>query len=259
MLEFDLASRCVSMPGKHGKVISPAIEDVCHAIFLKNILGMAVQEAIDKYDRSLEGSVASDDDEHMRQESSLFHRPVSETDEHDISGVNETEGTKGTDDGTVLPPYLGIEDLVNIPDSDYLPANEIKVLPGEEIPFFEQQYLRKYYQRLRFKEFLGYRVEGLPNSVLQTLSNLKNQFFYKPLTKLHVSREPHNSNVISSNVLYKILRCVMMQITCKKLELRRMEIRIESTPSPKPILLPAFWHSYSTIYMQDLLLVFEQE
>lgn len=94
-------------------------------------------------------------------------------------------------------------------------ANEIELLPGNELTSTEKNALSDYYTRFNRKEFILYQSEGLPTLITHNAYNVEQQSFMKECVVIPRSNVPKGYNIIRSHVLYKIKLRVDGTLTCK--------------------------------------------
>ena len=91
--------------------------------------------------------------------------------------------------------------------SSVLPANDVELSPGKELPRLGRQLIDEYHNRFGNKEFMLHEAQALPSCVTHNAYKKEESSFLKTVQLVHISDVPENENVITSHVLYKVKDC----------------------------------------------------
>jgi len=234
VLEFNPESRMVVVPGANGKLIHAAMEDV-RAALPEDGFAKTVQDSIDVLDRGLEDVISNtitngiEDDFSSKKDSNVLSDeednllgeilPVpSVGDKIEVYWEDDNKFYPGTvatftpntgdiqiyyDDGDIEALKIQ-EETWRFPSQESVVANGVELAPGMNLPSIEKEVIGNYYEAFGSKEFLSHHAQGLPSFVLQNAYKEEEQSFTNTVRKVHVTRVPIGSNVISSHVLYKV-------------------------------------------------------
>lgn len=83
-------------------------------------------------------------------------------------------------------------------------TSEIELIPGTALKSSEQKDPPFYYYRLKSKEFMLHREQGLLGHITANAYSAEHKEYVKAFSTIYVSEIPCDANVISSHVLHKI-------------------------------------------------------
>eukprot|EP00171_Calliarthron_tuberculosum_P001315 IDg1315t1 len=234
VLEYDKISHTVSVPGNNGRKIRAAVEDTRVAI-QDNALAVAVQEAIDTLNFTLDNSIDSlisttsmentespeldlelncNDSESclteipgVGQSIEVFWPDDNQYYRGKVSAINESDGkyTIDYDDGDQEIITISNE-VWRMPNcnGESIHANEVTLPFEPDLKSNLANDLDLYYEMFGNKEFLSHHSEGLPTYAIQNAYVNEEQNFMKTVRAVHVTDVPLNANIITSHVIYNV-------------------------------------------------------
>jgi len=237
VLFYDPCSRTVTVPGSRGRKMKAAIEDIRYAA-KSNTLAETIQASIDEIDNYIYESVQDMDSEfyddpvpdnnekeNAQDDDTTLHDTVPDPNALEIGSKIEVywpleqkfyPGVVHEIDTDELKHHInyldGDKEMLNLNDeiwrtlpdigSNAINGNQVKIV--NELSSLEPNAIQVYFDVFKFKEFLFYHAQGLPQFVVQNAYKCEEDSFRKTVRSVHVSNVPQNANVISSHVLYKV-------------------------------------------------------
>lgn len=238
VLDFDGDTGSVTLPGKNGRTMSAALEDIRLAIE-HSPLASAIQESMDTMDNELFHALSETENEPSEQLIDTVPKDLDENidDNDDISlsmaadstdnlGIGERVEVFWPDDNQF---YTGTVTAFNPEDnthqidyddgdiekldmakekwkfqnSDVMIGNDIHISPGDDLQSAEKEASLMYFERFKYKDFLISHTEGLPSFVVENSYKKEEEAFTSKVKKVHVSKIPKSSNTITSHAFYK--------------------------------------------------------
>ncbi len=219
VLSYDHSSRTVTVPGKNGRTVSAAVEDV-RAALPENDLAKSIQESIDTLDACVDNAI---DDVCTESIPSTKNENQSYDDQFDnddaiVPVVGDTidvwwpldkQFYRGTiseyfpddlshsvkyDDGDVERLKLHGETWrpAAIPESNAgntpMHVNEIQLQPGTELTSKEKEDVQLYFDRFQGKEFLLNQAQALPTHVTRNAYMREEKIFKETVKEVHVTK-----------------------------------------------------------------------
>ena len=242
ILEFDHYSGTVTVPGKNGKTVKAAIEDVRLALS-ENTFASAIQDGIDTLSRSINDTIDHLESEIPRRDSTegsdlnnAIQRKAIDSEENVLEDTEENL-TSLPSIGDSIEIYWPLDDVfyagkvssINNDDNkyniDYADGEKESLdLSGEVWKYSsqdvmessnvqalrvnmrstEQEELTLYVDTFGHKDFMKFQAQGLQSFLLSNAYYKEEESFKDTVETVTISQVPENANVITSHVIYKV-------------------------------------------------------
>lgn len=235
VLSFDKISHSVTVPGKNGRTVNAAVEDVRLAV-ADNALARMIQESIDELQNALQIEIDEIPNDQKQGTIGNDQAPEDNESDHEVNASDDPMSPKPnigdsvevywpqdktyypgnidtiSDDGLYTIAYDDgdVENDLNFDNELWryctpaVNSNSIKVAALQELESQEQELLENYAKSMGYNSFMLHEADGLPSSVLHNSYTREEEKFKQTVKEVHVSAVPDNANIISSHVIYKI-------------------------------------------------------
>ena len=219
VLSYDKASGILTVPGKNGKKIKAAVEDVRFSI-VHDELAVNYQDAIDTLDIPLGESVDEipdqDAEPDLTESEPDYSGEICSTHSMEVGERVEVywSGDEEYYHGTVdsYDPDSG-KHAVNYDDGDkekldmqeniwrLLHSNQAGV---SDVSAVQTKALQEYFKLFGHKDFMLNQAEGLPPHPIWNAYRQEEAKFMKTVREVSVNKVPKGSNLVTSHVIYKV-------------------------------------------------------
>ena len=233
VLSIDKPSGTITVPGRKGRTVKAAVEDVRLAV-TEDKFAQKVQESIDTLDRSIDeciDEICSDDaangesnddtqfntdnDDQSDNEQLTKLPTVGDSidvywPEDDLFYPGKVSKIDEIENSYKIDYYDGDQETLNLKNeiwkftSDTALCSNYVQMKNQEVQSMEQSILQNYVKAFGHRDFMSYQAQGLEFFPLKNAYVKEEEVFKKTVRMVHKSKIPKYANIITSHVIYKV-------------------------------------------------------